>query len=96
MTSRRDSNPHLPRGTPSIATSLTSNSSRRGDLDRDREGTVKDKDGKEISPRDRMDQLTKERRDTARGEKSEDWRRSELSLLLLLLLALMAIPLWSN
>ena len=78
MTSRRDSAPHLPRGTPSIATGLPSNSARRGDLDR--ESTAKDKDGREISPRDQMDQLTKERRDPARGEKSEGWRRGEPNL----------------
>jgi hypothetical protein len=82
VSSRRDSAPHLPRGTPGIATSLPSNSTRRGEFDRDRESTVRDKDGKEPTPRDRMDQLAKERRDAARGEKSGDWRRGELDLLL--------------
>jgi len=39
------------------------------------ETTAKDKD----IPRDRMDTLAKERREAARGERSEDWRRGVLA-----------------
>lgn len=50
--------------------SASGGTSRRGDLDRE--------DGKDVKGegnKDRLDTLARERREAARGEKSEDWRR---------------------